>query len=202
MSVGCEGLTSPLPRCCQLPWHPPRRHLHLDIYSPYISWHCMSNGPDATRHKYLWRHTDRCGVIMYRHDFSKTTPLANWIWLYNVNILPSYIQVNFYLTSVTIGKSRVARFFNSLRPRQNGRHFADDTFKRFFRNENVWITVSLKAVPNGPINNIPALVQIMAWRRPGDKPLSESMMVRLPTHICVTRLQWEPWIVTRSTTLR
>ena len=30
----------------------------------------------------------------------------------------------------------------------------------------------------------------MAWRRPGDKPLSESMMVRLPTHICVTRPQW------------
>ena len=30
----------------------------------------------------------------------------------------------------------------------------------------------------------------MAWRRPGDKPLSEPMMVRLPTHICVTRPQW------------
>ena len=30
----------------------------------------------------------------------------------------------------------------------------------------------------------------MAWRRPGDKPLSETMMVRLPTHICVTRPQW------------
>ena len=30
----------------------------------------------------------------------------------------------------------------------------------------------------------------MAWRRPGDKPLSEPMMVRLLTHICVTRPQW------------
>ena len=45
-------------------------------------------------------------------------------------------------------------------------------------------------VPRGPINNIPTLVQVMAWRRPGDKPLSEPMMVRLPTHICVTRPQW------------
>ena len=27
------------------------------------------------------------------------------------------------------------------------------------------------------------------WRRPGDKPLSEPMMVRLTTHICVTRPQ-------------
>ena len=30
----------------------------------------------------------------------------------------------------------------------------------------------------------------MAWHRPGDKPLSEPMMVSLPTHICVTRTQW------------
>ena len=30
----------------------------------------------------------------------------------------------------------------------------------------------------------------MAWRRPGDKPLSEPMMVSLSTHICVTRPQW------------
>ena len=45
----------------------------------------------------------------------------------------------------------------------------------------------------GPINNIPALVQIMAWCRPGDKPLSEPMMVNLLTHICVTGPQWWMW---------
>ena len=82
--------------------------------------------------------------------------------------------------------------FNTLRPRQNGRHFADDIFKYIFLNENVWIPIkiSLKFVPKGRINNIPALVLIIAWRRPGDKPLSETMMVSLPTHICVTRPQW------------
>ena len=82
--------------------------------------------------------------------------------------------------------------FNTLRPRQNGRHFADDTFKCIFLNENVRISIkiSLKFVPKGPINNIPALVQIMAWRRPGDKLLSEPMMVSLMTHLCVTRPQW------------
>ena len=80
---------------------------------------------------------------------------------------------------------------NTLRPRQNGHHFADDIFKCIFLNENVWIPIkiSLKFVPKGPIDNIPALVQIMVWRRPGDKPLSEPMMVSLPTHICVTRPQ-------------
>ena len=81
---------------------------------------------------------------------------------------------------------------NTLRPRQNGRLFADDTFKRIFLNENIRISfkISLRFVPNGLINNIPSLVLIMAWRRPGDKPLSEPMMVWLPTHICVTRPQW------------
>ena len=59
-------------------------------------------------------------------------------------------------------------------------------------NENVLILIkfSLKFVPNGSVNNISALVQIMARRRPGDKPLSEPMIVCLPTYICVTRPQY------------
>ena len=82
--------------------------------------------------------------------------------------------------------------FNTLRPRQNGCHFPEDIFKGIFLNENALmsIKISLTFVPKGPINNIPALVQIMAWRRPGDKPLSEPVMVGLLTHICVTRPQW------------
>ena len=81
---------------------------------------------------------------------------------------------------------------NTLRPRQNGRRFPDDIFKRLFLNENVWtsINISLKVVPMGPINNIPALVPIMAWHRQGDKPLSEPMMISLLTHICVTSMSY------------
>ena len=40
------------------------------------------------------------------------------------------------------------------------------------------------------INNSLALVQIMVWCRPGDKPLSEPMIVILLTRICVTRPRW------------
>ena len=78
-----------------------------------------------------------------------------------------------------------------MRLRQNGRHFPDDIFKCIFLNENIeiLIMISLKFVPKSPINNIPALVQIMAWCRPGDKPLSEPMIVNLSTHICVVRPQ-------------
>ena len=84
------------------------------------------------------------------------------------------------------------QYLNTLRPRQNGRRFADDTFKCIFLNENVRISIkiSLKFVPKVPINNILIMVQIMAWRRSGDKPLCEPMMVSLLTHICVTRPQW------------
>ena len=55
---------------------------------------------------------------------------------------------------------RYKLWFNKLRPRQNGRHFADDIFKCIVLNESVWIPIemSLKLVPNDPINNIPALV--------------------------------------------
>ena len=64
-------------------------------------------------------------------------------------------------------------------------------------NENVWISIKIpvKFVQKGPINNIQALVHIMAWCRPGAKALSEPMMVGLPMHTCVTRPQWvESWL--------
>ena len=80
---------------------------------------------------------------------------------------------------------------NTLRPRQDGRHFADDIFTCIFFIENCCILIkfSLKYVRKGPIDNNPELVQIMAWRRSGDKPLSEPMLISLPTHICVTQPQ-------------
>ena len=81
---------------------------------------------------------------------------------------------------------------NKLWPRQNGCHFPDNILKCIFLNDNLWISIkiSLKFVSRGPINNIPTLIQIMAWRRPGEKSLSETMMVSFLTHICVTRAQW------------
>ena len=87
--------------------------------------------------------------------------------------------------------------FYTLRPSQDGRHFADDTFKYIFLNENLKISakISLKFVRKGPINNIPALVQIMAWRRPGDKPLSEPKHIDKVLHFINVNLN------TKSSTL-
>ena len=123
-------------------------------------------------------------------------PLCNLeykVFVFRIALMDTISQP-FYGNEVTMSSTQmdIRALINTLRRRQNGRHFADDIFKCIFFNENVWILIkiSLKFVPKGPINNIPALVQIMAWRRPGNKPLSEPIMVRLPMHISVTRLQW------------
>ena len=61
---------------------------------------------------------------------------------------------------------------------------------------NISVKISLKFVPKGPMNNIPSLVQIMAWHCPCNKPLSEPMMLSLLIHICITRPQWnEPSVL-------
>ena len=58
--------------------------------------------------------------------------------------------------------------------------FADDIFKYIFLNENdrIPVQISLKFVPRSPIDKKPALVQVMAWRRIGDKPLPEPVMTQ------------------------
>ena len=102
--------------------------------------------------------------------------------------------------------------FNTLKPRRNIRHFADDIFKYICINENVWIlnTIWLKFVPKGSIDNNTELVQIMASRQSGDKLLFESMMAYVDDAICVPRPQWVnayfPWqkdvlIVSQHSTL-
>ena len=65
-------------------------------------------------------------------------------------------------------------------PGRNGRQFADNIFKRIFLNENVRISIriSLKFVLKGRTDNDSALVQVMAWSRPGDKPLPELMLTQ------------------------
>ena len=59
---------------------------------------------------------------------------------------------------------------NTLRLRQNGHHFPDHRFKHMFLIENCCILIRFEK--RGPIcNDMPALVQIMAWHRTGYKPL-------------------------------
>ena len=52
---------------------------------------------------------------------------------------------------------------------------ANDIFKWNFLNENgrIQIQISLTFVPKSLIDNMPALAQVVAWRRTGDKPLPD-----------------------------
>ena len=57
---------------------------------------------------------------------------------------------------------------------------ANDTFRCIFSNEDdrIPIQISLKFVLRGPIDNKPALVEVMAWRLTGDKPLPDPMKIQ------------------------
>ena len=76
---------------------------------------------------------------------------------------------------------------NTLRPRQNGRHFPSDMFNCIFLNENVWISLkmSLKFVPEVRINNVAAFVQIMAWRPPVYWRIYASLGVKLVIYVSI-----------------
>ena len=103
-----------------------------------------------------------------------------------ISYMPKLSNIKFYWNGCCLPHVTQFHCVNTLRPRQNRCHFTDNILNCIFLNENVWI--SLKFVLQGLINNISALVQIMAWHRPGNKPLSGPMMVRLPTHICIIGL--------------
>ena len=140
------------------------------------------NGLSPVREAITWTNAGILSIGVLGTNF-------NQIWIEILSF--SFKKIHLKMSSAKLA-AILSRWVNSLRPRQNGRRFADDTCKRifFYENARISLKISLKFVPKVRINIIPALVQIMAWRRPGDKPLSEPMMVSLLTHICVTRPQW------------
>ena len=77
--------------------------------------------------------------------------------------------------------------------RRDKMNILQTTFSNLFSSKKIFefrLKISLKFVSNGPINDIPALVQIMAWHRPRDNSLFEPIMVHLTTHTCITQPQW------------
>ena len=121
------------------------------------------------------------GTLAIRHTYMKVTFCCYPPTLWRAHVSVNHLTVGHPLMKYAGVRSLwvAVSWFNTLRPRQNGRHFADDMF--IFLNKNLWIPIeiSLKFVPKGSINNIRALVQIMAWRRTGNKPLSEPKMTQL-----------------------
>ena len=132
-----------------------------------------------------------CTVSTWTREFEPTTPFtlplgiiygscrtrsSNLILLMKILIYGILIQVNWQ-----IKVNGIFSYVNTLRLRQNDRHFADDVFKYIFLNENIsiLIRISLKFLPMGLIENKWALVQVITWRRSGNTPLSEPKLTQL-----------------------
>ena len=80
---------------------------------------------------------------------------------------------------------------------------ADDISKWIFLNENdgIQIQISLKLVPRSWVHNKPALGQVMAWHRSGNKPLPELMLTQFPDanmrhygEMSELTSPWEVWL--------
>ena len=124
---------------------------YFDSYDPISSQFCQISRHESYR--------DICKIVTCSDNFFKPN---NYMYLHKAYSAYS-------APSQCLHKGRL----DILMPIQNGRHFPHDIFKCIFLNESVWISVktSLKFISMGPvsgmgtINNIQALVQIMAWRQ-------------------------------------
>ena len=155
----------------------------LSISNYSVWWYCWANS-NTFSHIQIFHHKAPNFEIIPPHLygtalFTKCLNACLRVFIFDVNYLAKLdkpMKTLWFACQLIF----ILEWVNTLGPRQNGRHFADDIFKCIFMNQNIWISIkiSLKFVPKCPINNIPALVQIMAWRRPGDKPLSAPMMVK------------------------
>ena len=147
--------------------------------------------------KYIqdWRRTFGCEVYVIWWMVPGNCIHKDTLWTAVVRLLPKvdilmcYGVSKYHRYGIDILFSRGV---NILRPRQNGRQFPYNIFKCYFLNETpqMLINSSLEFVLKDLVNHTPAFVQIMAWDRPGDKPLSKPVMSSLLKHICVTRPQW------------
>ena len=141
---------------------------------------CAGNSPGTGESQHKWPVTRK----MFPFDDVIMKPSVAWLKVWRCTEDKG-------LPELTFIQFTGPRYLNILRPRQNFRHLTDEYLNCISFNENVSVSIkiSLKFVPKDRINNILALVKMMTWHRPGDKPLSEPIMVTLLTYVCVTRHQ-------------
>ena len=118
--------------------------------------------------------------LLQPHDNMQARLIPHCLWYHITFRCHEIFGMMSQMSPVIKWYSIISWGINSSPPGQNGHHFPDDIFKCIFMNEKfcILIRISLKFVPKGPINNIPALVQIMACRLIGAKPLFEPMLIQ------------------------
>ena len=106
-------------------------------------------------------------------------------WLYIYIILQKVLHIDCLCIHVT--RMRHNTSVNTLRPRQKAviLHTTVSNVLSSMKINEFRLKLQLNV-----LTKIQVLVLIMACCRPGDKPLSELMLVRLLMHICLTQPQW------------
>ena len=184
------------------------------------SQHCgyWCPGAKAPGHQYpqCWLNIHCIGPVSYKniahkvnsirklnHILKKMTQSFNgsyWEFI-STSILFSIITSSCWLLFTTHDNTNIvvviSNMVNTLRPRQDGCHFADDIFTCIFFNENCWVKFSLKYVRKGPIDNNPALVQIM---RPHHGSLGLNMIIS--SHFSSSLMAWKIVRLTAFNTTR
>ena len=120
-----------------------------------------------------WRHFNRNTKLPFRQNaFENATSIISTKW-FKIWCVDTCLMFT--------SRGRDALNLNALRPRQNGPHFTHDICKCIFVHWYcIFIQMSRKFVRNYSIDNIPSLVQILAWRRSGrDKPVFVSLIANL-----------------------
>ena len=112
----------------------------------------------------------------------------------NISFKGNSLELICHVWPWLLKRQLISEHFETLRPRQNGHHFADDIWNLFscVKYCGIFIEISVKFVPRGPINN-PALVQKMAWHWWGNKPIYHLKQwwsrTLIYIYICITLLR-------------
>ena len=143
------------------------------LYSKWVSNHHYSNNCKIKSDNHNRSKIPQNNNAIKRHQGQK----KRWLRRYQIYIW--IIQGKYHIKLMGYCKYIHLQCLNTLKLKQNGHNFTDNIFKSISLDENFLIlnTISLKYVPYGLIDNMAALVQIMAWHRTGHKPLIEPMLV-------------------------
>ena len=158
-------------------WATRRKNIEIDYtYAAYLcTW--QVDAPYAHIHTLFYVHTStplKCSVNISKIDNAPSNKPSK-----TVNKRALHVEI---YQSVKVWTTPMLQLIIKTHlPLDNVAAFlADEIFKRIFLNENfrILIIISLKFVSKGPIDNTSSLVQVMAWRRTGDKQLPEAMMIQ------------------------
>ena len=118
-------------------------------------------------------------MIIWHHFSPARNQNERTVWIIrkdsSVSVIPSRAPLN-----TKFGVQLILTYISSSSPGQSGRHFG----RRHFQTR---IQISLKLVPGSPVDDKPALVQVMAWRQTGTSHNLNQWCTSSLTHICSTR---------------